>query len=98
MARNYNVIMKTKLVQIGNSRGIRIPKVLIEQAGLNGSVDMELRGAELVLRATSKKKPSDPRAGWDEAFERAIAKHGLPEIDHEWLDAPLVDDADLPPW
>jgi len=30
--------MKTQLVQIGNSRGIRIPKPLIEQCGFGDTV------------------------------------------------------------
>jgi antitoxin MazE len=79
--------MKTKLVQIGNSKGVRIPKALIEQAGLNGSVEMLVRGNELVLRAVKR-----PRAGWDEAFEKAIREHGpIPELaddERAFLDMP----------
>jgi len=86
--------MKTKLVQIGNSRGIRIPKVLIEQMKLNGAVEMEIRGSELVLRAPlkSRKKKRNPHAGWDAAFRRAIKKYGpIPELTAEekaFLDFP----------
>ena len=89
---NYNAKMKTKLVQIGNSKGVRIPKALIERAGINGNVDMEVLGNSIILR--SKK----PLAGWEDAFKLAVTKHGRPKVDREFLDAPLLNDSDLPPW
>ena len=57
--------MKTKVVRIGNSRGVRIPKTLLEQCGLQGPVELEVRDGQLVLRSATR-----PRAGWDEAFRR----------------------------
>ena len=33
--------MKTQIIQIGNSQGIRIPKVLLEESGISGEVDLE---------------------------------------------------------
>jgi len=56
--------MKTKIVKIGNSRGIRIPKPLIEQAGLAGDVEIQVEGNRLIIGPASR-----PRAGWDEAFK-----------------------------
>ena len=54
--------MKTKLVRIGNSKGIRLPKPLLEQVGLEGEVDLEVRDGAIVI------SPSDRvRAGWREA-------------------------------
>ena len=54
--------MKARLIRIGNSRGVRLPKPLIEQAGLQEQVDIQVRGNALVI------SPSDhPRAGWAEA-------------------------------
>lgn len=55
--------MKANIVQIGNSRGVRIPKAFLDQAGLRDDVEMEVRGSQIVLRA-----PKNPREGWDEAF------------------------------
>ena len=55
--------MKASLIQIGNSRGIRIPKVFLEQAGLLDEVEIEVRGSQIVVRPANH-----PRAGWDEAF------------------------------
>ena len=58
--------MRMNLVRIGNSRGIRIPKAMIDECGLGDAVELEIREGHLVVR------PADnPRAGWDEAFKRA---------------------------
>lgn len=62
--------MKARLIRIGNSRGIRIPKPLIEAAGLGDEVDLELRGGELVIR-----RAKGVREGWAEAAKQA-AKSG----------------------
>ena len=57
--------MKARVVRIGNSRGIRIPKAVIEQCHLHGAVDLEVQQGQLVIRSRSR-----PRAGWDEAFRQ----------------------------
>ena len=62
--------MKTKIVRIGNSMGIRIPKPLLEQTGLSGEVEIEAKGRGLVVRPLAH-----PRAGWAEAF-RQMAEAG----------------------
>jgi len=54
--------MKTRLVRIGNSRGIRLPKPLISQAGLTDEVELHVRDGALVI-----KRASTPRAGWAQA-------------------------------
>ena len=54
--------MKARLVQIGNSRGVRLPKLLIEEAGLSDEVDLCVgQGGIMILPARS------PRSGWAEA-------------------------------
>jgi len=62
--------MKASVVRIGNSRGIRIPKTLLEQCRLGGTVELEVRQGELVVRPAAK-----PRSGWEEAF-REMAQRG----------------------
>jgi len=37
--------MKTKVVRIVNSQGVRIPKTLLEQCGLQWAVELEVRDA-----------------------------------------------------
>ena len=50
---------KTRIVRIGNSRGIRVPKLLLEQADLPDEVELRAEPGRLVVRAASR-----PRAGW----------------------------------
>lgn len=60
--------MKTELIRIGNSRGIRIPKPLIEQCHLGDSVELDIEKDRLIISS-----PRPPREGWDEAFRKAGA-------------------------
>ncbi|MGF1535565.1 MAG: AbrB/MazE/SpoVT family DNA-binding domain-containing protein [Elainellaceae cyanobacterium] len=55
--------IRTRVVKIGNSQGVRIPKLLLEQSGIHEAVEIEIRDSYLVLRAVSQS-----RAGWEEAF------------------------------
>ena len=57
--------MKSRIVQIGNSRGIRLPKVLLEQAQLADEVELEAEPGRIVIRNGSR-----PRAGWAAAARR----------------------------
>ena len=57
--------MKTSLIRIGNSHGVRIPKAVIEQCGLKNEVDMAVKNGAVVIAPARK-----PRAGWAEAFKR----------------------------
>jgi antitoxin MazE len=57
--------VKTRIVQIGNSRGIRLPKVLLEEAQLADVVELEAEPGRIVIR-----KGNRPRAGWAEAARR----------------------------
>lgn len=45
--------MKTKLVSIGNSRGVRLPKPLILQAGLTEEVDLRVRDGAIIISRPS---------------------------------------------
>jgi antitoxin MazE len=79
--------MKAELIRIGNSRGIRIPKAIIEQCGFGQRVEMRVEGASLVITPGSA-----TRSGWNEAFE-AMAEQGddaplLPgHLDHSFDDS-----------
>ena len=46
--------MKTRLVRVGNSQGVRIPKPPIQQAGLQGDLEIEVKNQSLVIRAAKK--------------------------------------------
>ena len=58
--------MKTELVSIGNSRGIRIPKPIIEQCGFGKTVEMRVERDRLIITPDGA-----PRQGWAEAFRAA---------------------------
>jgi antitoxin MazE len=62
--------MKTRIVRIGNSQGVRIPKPLIEQAGLKGEVEITVQDGALIIKSAAK-----PRAGWATAFQE-MARNG----------------------
>ncbi len=79
-------VFKTRVIKIGNSQGIRIPKPLLNQTRLDETKEVTLEvqaddtGTHLIVRPVRH-----PRAGWDAAFQ-AMAAHG----DAEWLDGELV--------
>ncbi len=56
-------MLRTQIVKIGNSRGIRLPKVLIEQVGLGSEVEISIEGNALVLRPVGQ-----ARQGWEASF------------------------------
>ena len=62
--------MKARIVKIGNSQGIRIPKPLIQQTGLTGDVEISIEENCLVIGPATQ-----PRSGWAEAF-RSMARVG----------------------
>lgn len=58
--------MKTRIVRIGNSKGVRLPKPLLAESGLSDEVEIRARdGAIFISRARS------PRAGWRDAARLA---------------------------
>ncbi len=66
--------VKTRIVKIGNSQGVRIPKILLDQVALGDDVELVLQEGQIVIR------PAFPvRHGWDEAF-RAMAEAGDDKI------------------
>lgn len=55
--------VKLKIVQIGNSHGVRLPKPLLVQCGIKKEVEVEAIEGAIILRPVKKL-----RAGWNEAF------------------------------
>ena len=80
--------MKAKIVRIGNSKGIRLPKPLLEQVGLVDEVDLQVRDGSLII------SPSDPaRNGWSNAA-RSLAEREEDEL----LDSPTPTHFDSEEW
>jgi len=71
--------MKARIVQIGNSQGIRIPKALLEQSGLNDDVELEVKDRQIIIRTARK-----PREGWENKF-RAMAENADELLDKDAL-------------
>ena len=68
--------MKTNIVRIGNSKGVRLPKSVLEQCHLKDSVEIEVEGDAVIIRSAHV-----PRAGWSEAFSE-MSEH----LDDKLLD------------
>jgi antitoxin MazE len=80
--------IKARIVRIGNSQGIRIPKLLLEQAQLPAEVELYAEPGRLLVRAARR-----PRDGWAEAARamRARQQDGL-------LDEPTATAFDVEEW
>lgn len=77
--------MRSRLVRIGNSLGVRLPKSLLEQAGLTGPLSITIERGAVVIRAEGH-----PRAGWAESIDRLGVEPAPPgwdfpnRFDEEW--------------
>lgn len=80
--------MKTKLVKIGNSKGVRIPKPLIEQSGIGDEIEMILEKNQIIIRSLEEK-----RVGWEQSFKK-MHEAG----DDQLLDEDLNSDWDDSEW
>jgi antitoxin MazE len=72
--------MKARIVKIGNSQGVRIPKLLLERSNLAEEVELEAQDSQIIIRSAKQ-----PRQDWASAF-RAMAGHG----DDKLLDKELL--------
>lgn len=66
--------MKANIVTIGNSQGIRIPKILLDQSGLSGEVELEVCEEGILIRRAQK-----VRGNWSESF-RQMAENNDDEL------------------
>ncbi|MBL8987669.1 MAG: AbrB/MazE/SpoVT family DNA-binding domain-containing protein [Gemmatimonadetes bacterium] len=60
---------KARIVRVGNSRGIRIPKAMLDEAGLADDVELDARAGSITIRSARQ-----PRAGWAEAAAQLAAR------------------------
>jgi len=63
--------MKTRLVRIGNSRGVRLPKAIIDQAGLTEEVELGVRDGAVIIA-----RPTSARSGWADAAKQMRERDG----------------------
>jgi antitoxin component of MazEF toxin-antitoxin module len=79
----------SSLRNIGNSQGVIIPRALINKAKLQGhTLEFELHPDGLLIKPVKT-----ARAHWQTQIENELKTHGH-DLDHEWLDANLMDNDD----
>jgi antitoxin MazE len=78
-----STFLKARIVKIGNSQGIRIPKVWLEQLDLGNEVEIAVQSDQIIIRSAHR-----PRHDWNEQFQ-AMAMHG---------DDPLLDETIATRW
>jgi antitoxin MazE len=81
--------LELKVVAIGNSRGIRLPRELLAKYKIGETVVLQVREEGLLLRAKE-----DDRLSWEETYREAATEA------EDWsdLDATLSDGLDKVPW
>jgi len=80
--------MKSRIVRIGNSRGVRLPKTLLEEAGLHNDVEIRAEGRSIVITPSGQ-----CRDGWAEDAKRLAADGGK-----GLLDEPMATRFDREEW
>lgn len=60
--------LRVRIIKIGNSQGIRIPKVWLEQLHLGAEVEMTVQPKQIIIRPAHQ-----PRHNWDEQFQAMAA-------------------------
>jgi len=70
--------MKTKIVRIGNSQGIRLPKLILNQIGAGSEVDLEVDNDRIIIKPTNK-----IRDGWADAFRQMALNSDDKLVDKE---------------
>ncbi len=61
--------MQAKVIQIGNSKGLRLSKTILDQYNIGDSVEIILEKDCIIIKPLA-----DPRAGWADAFKKMHAE------------------------
>ena len=61
--------VRARIIAIGNSQGVRIPKLLLEQTGIKEDVELEVHQDKIIIHALAK-----PRNNWEAAFSEMAEK------------------------
>jgi antitoxin MazE len=76
--------MRARVIKIGNSQGLRIPKPILEQTGIRDDVEIEVEKDQIIIRPVK-----NVREGWDAAFKK-MSENGD--------DEPIIDDTISHSW
>lgn len=66
--------MRARVIKIGNSQGLRIPKPILEQTGIMDDVEIEVEKNQIIIRPVKS-----VREGWDNAF-KSMSENGDDEL------------------
>lgn len=80
--------MKSQIIQIGNSQGVRLPKALLEESGISGEIDLVLHEEGILIRGVQRK-----RDGWADELKAMLDKE-----EDEISDAVALTDFDVKQW
>ena len=80
--------MEISIIKIGNSKGIRLSKTILERYNIKDTVDLIMDKEQIILKPIAK-----PRDGWEKAFKK-MAKSG----DDNLLIDDIFDDENLEEW
>jgi antitoxin MazE len=61
--------MEVSIIKIGNSKGFRLTKSILERYNITDKIEMILEKGQIILRPIS-----EPRKGWDKAFQQMHEK------------------------
>ena len=73
--------MRARVIKIGNSQGLRIPKPILEQTGIMDDVEIEVEKNQIIIRPVK-----NVRDGWDDAFKLMGKKDD---------DEPIIEDENI---
>ena len=79
--------MLAAIIKIGNSKGLRIPKAILEQCKMDTMVNLTVEEGKLIITPYK-----NPREGWAEAFKRMAARGDDTLLDAEYIEGPLEND------
>jgi antitoxin MazE len=82
------VTMEVSVIKIGNSKGIRLSKTLLDKYNIQDTVEVILEKGQIVIKPLSR-----PRKGWEKAFKR-MSENG----DDRLLINDVFDDENLEEW
>ena len=80
--------MEVSVIKIGNSKGIRLSKTLLEKYNIQDTVEVILEKGQIVIKPLSR-----PRKGWEKAFKK-MAENG----DDRLLINDVFDDETFEEW
>ena len=81
--------LKAKLIKIGNSRGIRIPKFILELLNMDEEIELIVDEEAKELHIRSKKAP---RAHWESSFKQMHKNHDDKLLIDDRIDIDFEDD------